>query len=135
MARSPVATAASHNPVLSDLVHALRVAGLTGMFNSARSITLFAPDNAAFAALGSGNLSTLLASKADLRQVLEHHVVPGRTTPADLASGRTLTTLLGTKVHPVLTDGGYRVNNATVICGDVRTANAVVYIINKILIP
>ena len=81
MAAAPVATAASHNPLLSELVHAVHTAGLTSMLNSARAITVFAPDNDAFAALGPGNLSTLLASKSDLTKVLEFHVVNGRADP------------------------------------------------------
>jgi uncharacterized surface protein with fasciclin (FAS1) repeats len=135
MASEPVATAAAHNPLLSDLMHAVRVAGLTGMLNSAKAITVFAPDNGAFAALGSGNVSTLLASKADLRKVLEYQVVKGRKTPADLASGATMTTLLGTSVHVVKSGSVYWVNNANIVCGNVHTANATVYIINRVLIP
>jgi uncharacterized surface protein with fasciclin (FAS1) repeats len=135
MAGAPVATAASHNPLLSDLVHAVRVAGLTNTFNSERAITVFAPENGAFTTLGSGNVNTLLASKADLRKVLEYHVVRGRITPADLASGAKLTTLLGTELHPTVQDGVYKINNATVVCGNVQTGNATVYIIDKLLIP
>jgi uncharacterized surface protein with fasciclin (FAS1) repeats len=135
MAAAPVASAASHNPLLTELVHAVHTAGLTSTLNSARSITVFAPDNTAFAALGRGNLSTLLASRSDLIRVLESHLVNGRQTPADLASGKHLTTLLGTTIVPAKSAGIYRVNNASVICGDVQTANATVYIINKVLVP
>ena len=135
MAAVPVATAASHNPLLSELADAVQAAGLTSTLNSARSITVFAPDNAAFAALGRGNLSTLMASRSDLIKVLQFHVVNGRQTPADLASGKHLTTLLGTTIVPSMSGGSYLVNNARVICGNVQTANATVYIINKVLVP
>jgi uncharacterized surface protein with fasciclin (FAS1) repeats len=135
MAAAPVATAASHNPLLSELADAVQAAGLTSTLNSARSITVFAPDNAAFAALGRGNLSTLMASRSDLIKVLQFHVVNGRQTPADLASGKHLTTLLGTTIVPSMSGGSYLVNNARVICGNVQTANATVYIINKVLVP
>ena len=135
MAAAPVATAASHNPLLSELGHAVRTARLTSTLNSARAITVFAPDNAAFAALGRGNLSALMASRSDLTKVLEFHVVNGRQTPADLASGKHLTTLLGTTIVPAKSGGIYQVNNAVVICGNVQTANATVYIINKVIVP
>jgi uncharacterized surface protein with fasciclin (FAS1) repeats len=135
LAAAVVVTAASRDPRLSELVHAIRVAGLTTKLNAARSITVFAPDNSAFARLGSGNLSTLLASKADLRRVLEYHVVAGRRTPADLVSGATVRTLLGTTVRPFRSGRGYRINNANVVCGNIRTANATVYIIDRVLIP
>lgn len=134
-AAAPVATAASRNPLLSDLVRAIRVAGLTRRLNSARAITVFAPDDAAFADLGSGNLTALMATKADLVKVLEYHVVNGRQTPADLASGKHLTTLGGTTIVPARSGTEYIVNNADVVCGNVQTANATVYIVNKVLVP
>jgi uncharacterized surface protein with fasciclin (FAS1) repeats len=135
MAGAPVVTAASHNPLLSDFVRAIHAAGLTSALNSAKAITVFAPDNDAFAAIGSGNLQTLMDSRADLRKVLEYHVVNGRVTSADLATGAALTSLQGTNVQPLRTGDVYTINNAEVVCGNVQTANATVYIINKVLIP
>ena len=135
MAAAPVVKAASHNPMLTFLAHAVTAAGLAHRLNSARAITVFAPDNSAFAGLGSGNVKTLLASRADLIRVLKDHVVNGRVTPAELASGRPLTSLAGLTVRPAMTGARYKVDNADVICGNVQTANATVYILNKVLIP
>ena len=135
MAGAPVATAASHNPLLSDLVHAVQAAGLTGTLNSAKSITVFAPDNAAFAQLGTKNVNTLMGNKADLTKVLEYHVVPGRQTPADLAAGKQLKTLLGLPIHPAKMGGTYEIGKARIICGNVQTSNATVYIIDRVLLP
>jgi len=135
MAAAPVAVAAAHNPLLSDLSRAVRAAGLASTLNSASAITVFAPDNAAFAALGSGNVKTLLANKADLVKVLEYHVVKGRVTPAELATGKPLTSLLGLKIQPAISGGVYEINNASVICGNIKTSNATVYILDKVLIP
>jgi uncharacterized surface protein with fasciclin (FAS1) repeats len=135
MASAPVATALSHDRQLSELTRAITVAGLTSMLNSATSITVFAPDNAAFGKLGSGNVRTLLGSKPDLRTVLESQVVAGRVTPAGLASRATLTTLRGTRLHPARHGHGYQINNGWVVCGNVQTANATVYIVSRVLIP
>jgi uncharacterized surface protein with fasciclin (FAS1) repeats len=135
MASVPLATAAASTPVLHDFGRAISAAGLTGRLNSARSITVFAPDNAAFAALGAGNFATLKATKADLARVLEYHVVSGRRTPADLATGRHLTTLRGTVIVPVKTRDGYKVNHTDVVCGNIQTANATIYIVNEVLVP
>ena len=135
MAAAPVVTAASHNPMLTFLAHAVTAAGLAHRLNSARAITVFAPDNSAFAGLGSGNVRTLLASRADLIRVLKDHVVDGRVTPAELAAGRPLTSLAGLPVRPAVTGADYKIDNADVICGNVQTANATVYILNKVLIP
>jgi uncharacterized surface protein with fasciclin (FAS1) repeats len=135
MATAPVATAASANPVLSTLVTAVKKAGLVDTLNSAPGITVFAPDNAAFSKIPSSTLDKVLASKPELTKVLSYHVVSGRITPQELASGKPLKTLEGTTVKPSMSGGTYTVNGADVVCGDVQTANATVYIINTVLMP
>ena len=59
----------------------------------------------------------------------------GRQTPADLAAGMGLKTLEGGMVTPALSSGTYTVNKASVVCGNVQTANATVYIIDTVLMP
>jgi uncharacterized surface protein with fasciclin (FAS1) repeats len=135
MATAPVATAASANPVLSTLVAAVEKAGLVDTLNSAAGITVFAPDNAAFAKIPAATLAGVLANKAELTKILTYHVVAGRYTPAQLASGAPLKTLEGAKVTPALMGSTYEVNSADVVCGNVQTANATVYIINTVLMP
>jgi uncharacterized surface protein with fasciclin (FAS1) repeats len=135
MTAVPIATAVSHNPQLTVLSHAISEAGLTGALNSATAVTLFAPDDSAFHALGSGNLKTLMANKADLAKLLEYHIVRGRVTPADLAAGKPLATEVGLRVHPVKSGDVYKVNSALVSCGNIQTTNGTIYIVNKVLIP
>jgi uncharacterized surface protein with fasciclin (FAS1) repeats len=135
MSTAPVATAASANPLLSTLVTAVKKAGLVDTLNSASGITVFAPDNAAFAQIPAATLSKLLANKAELTKILTYHVVSGRYTPAQLATGTPLKTLEGGTVTPALMGGTYEVNSSDVVCGNVQTANATVYIINKVLTP
>lgn len=135
MAAAPVVTAASHNPMLTDLARAAEVAGLTSTLNSASAVTLFAPDNSAFKALGKGNYKTLMANPADLAKVLKYHVVKGRVTPAEMAARKPLPTLAGLPVHPVESRNVYKVNGARVICGNLHTANATIYIVNAVLVP
>jgi len=135
MASAPVVTALQRSPLLTRIARAISAAGLTSRLNAAKAITVFAPDDPAFIALGRGNLTTLLASKSDLAKVVQFHVVIGRLTPADLASGRHITTFLGTVIVPAKLHGKYRVNNAQVVCGNIQTANATVYIVNKVLVP
>jgi len=81
MATAPVATAASANPLLSTLVTAVKKAGLVDTLNSASNITVFAPDNAAFAKLPKATLAKVLADKAELTKILTYHVASGRTRP------------------------------------------------------
>ena len=135
MSTAPVATAASANPLLSTLVTAVKKAGLVDTLNSASGITVFAPDNAAFAKLPAATLNSVLANKAELTKILTYHVVSGRYTPAQLAAGTPLKTLEGGTVSPALMGGTYQVNAADVVCGNVQTANATVYIINTVLMP
>ena len=135
MSTAPVATAASANPLLSTLVTAVTKAGLVDTLNSASGITVFAPDNAAFAKLPAATLNSVLANKAELTKILTYHVVSGRYTPAQLAAGTPLKTLEGATVSPSMMGGTYEVNSADVVCGNVQTANATVYIIGTVMMP
>jgi uncharacterized surface protein with fasciclin (FAS1) repeats len=135
MATAPVATAASANPVLSTLVTAVTKAGLVDTLNSANGITVFAPDNSAFAKIPASSLTSVLANKAELTKILTYHVVAGRYTPAQLAAGKTLKTLEGGTVTTAKSGATYTVNGADVVCGNVQTANATVYIIGSVLMP
>ena len=82
MADDPVATAASNNPLLSDLVAAVSAAGLVDTLNSADDITVFAPINDAFAAVDPATLEAAMADPNGLlTTVLTYHVVPGRLSP------------------------------------------------------
>ena len=134
MAMDPVVTAASHNPLITTLAAEISKAELTSTLNSARNITVFAPDNEAFKKL-SGHEMAMMSGMAELAKVLKYHVVSGRITPADLASGKTLTTLEGSQLKTSKMGSTYEVNNAAVTCGNLHTANATVYIINTVLMP
>ena len=135
MAADPVATAASHNPVLSTLVTAVKKANLVDTLNSARNITVFAPANAAFDKIPPATLNKVLADNAALTKILTYHVVAQKITPADLASG-SFRTLEGDTLTTSGSGQDFKVNGAaSVICGNVQTANATVYIIDSVLMP
>jgi uncharacterized surface protein with fasciclin (FAS1) repeats len=131
----PVATAIAQTPQLSELSKAITLAGLARMLNTARALTVFAPDNAAFAELGPGNLQALFTTRSDLAPVLKFQIVAGRVRPAELARQRVLTTIAGTRIYPARAKPSYYVNNAYITCGNLRTANATVYIINQVIVP
>src|ERR687889_1938959 len=75
MAKEPVATAASGNPVLSTLVGAVKEANLVDSLNSADGITVFAPANSAFEKIPSDTLNGVLGNDAMLKKLLTYHVV------------------------------------------------------------
>ncbi|WP_342769135.1 fasciclin domain-containing protein [Flexivirga caeni] len=132
MAQDPVATAASNNPALSTLTAAVKKAGLVDTLNSASALTVFAPANSAFAKLPKAQLDAVLANKSKLTALLTGHVVKGRLSAAQLAGshqslGGTTITVTGSG-EKFMVDG-----TANVVCGNVQTANATVYIIDSVL--
>jgi len=132
MTKAPVATAASSNPLLSTLVTAVKKAGLVDTLNNAKGLTVFAPDNAAFAKIPSKTLGAVLANKMELTSLLEYHVLAGRISPAMLAG--THKTLEGATLKVTGSGMSFRVNGMSeVVCGNVQTANATVYIVNTVL--
>ena len=134
MATDPVATAASNNPVLSTLVTAVTEAGLGETLNSAKDITVFAPSNDAFAAVPKATMDAAMKDpKGLLTTVLTNHVVPGKLTPQMLAGEHK--TLGGGTITVTGSGESFKVGEATVICGNVQTANATVYIIDGVLLP
>ncbi|MGH4031542.1 fasciclin domain-containing protein [Actinomycetota bacterium Odt1-20B] len=135
MAKDPVATAASHNPALSTLVSAVKKAGLVDTLNNAKDITVFAPTNDAFAKIPKADLDKVLNDKAQLTKILTYHVVGKKLAPEDLESG-SFETLEKSKVTTSGSGESYKVNEmANVVCGNVKTANAHVYIIDTVLMP
>jgi uncharacterized surface protein with fasciclin (FAS1) repeats len=145
MGPNPVATAASSNPLLTTLVTAVKaVPGLADTLNSQKAITVYAPYNGAFTAvqktLGDAKFNALLANPTALGGLLSYHVVPQRYDAAGLvAAGKTTelaggdVTIGGTATAPTLTDGTG--NTANVLCGNIPTSNATVFVIDKVLMP
>ncbi|MFC0005957.1 fasciclin domain-containing protein [Micromonospora siamensis] len=134
MAKVPVATAASGNPLLSTLVTAVKQANLVDSLNSAPAVTVFAPTNDAFGKIPKADLDKVLADKKMLTDVLTYHVVEGKLTPEQLAGSHK--TLQGGEV--TVSGGGteFTVNGTSmVVCGNVQTANAIVYIVDSVLMP
>lgn len=135
MSNDPVATAASNNPVLSTLVTAVTKANLADTLNGAENITVFAPANAAFEKVPAADLQALLNDDAALKSVLTYHVVGERITPDKLSDG-TFKTLQGAEVKATGSGTDLTINGSSkVICGNVQTANATVYIIDTVLMP
>ncbi|MFD0141908.1 MULTISPECIES: fasciclin domain-containing protein [unclassified Streptomyces] len=135
MAEDPVATAAANNPELSTLVAAVKQAGLVDTLNNAENITVFAPTNDAFAKIPKADLDKVLADKEQLTNILTYHVVGQKLTPQQLENGS-----FATLQKSTLTTSGsgeeYTVNDSSkVVCGNVPTANATVYIVDTVLMP
>ena len=131
-----IAGLAASNPNLSTLATALRITGLDAVLAAGGPFTVFAPTNAAFAALPSATLNALLADPAALAQVLLFHVASGQVLSSQLTNGQNVTTLrAGARPLVVNLTGGVRIDNSNVIAADVRATNGVVHVINAVLLP
>ena len=136
MATEPVASAASANPLLKTLVGAVGSAGLVEPLNSAPELTVFAPTDDAFAALPKKTLKAVTSDKKLLTQVLTHHVVGQRIAPDQLSGefetlNGDMITLNGSGESATVGDK----ENATILCGNIQTANATVYVIDAVQTP
>ena len=142
MSDDPVATAASNNPLLSTLAQAVTAANLVDSLNTQEAITVLAPADPAFEAVPADALQALLADTARLTSVLTHHVIEGRLAPDELAgehttlNGDTVTIEGSGEQFTVAAEGTVLgTSPATVVCGNVQTANATVYVIDQVLTP
>lgn len=137
MAQDPVAVAASNNPILTTLT-----AAVSGQLNpdvnlvdtlNGSEFTVFAPVDDAFGKIDAATIETLKTDSALLTSILTYHVVPGQVSPHDIAG--THTTVQGGDVEVTGSGDMLMVNDATVVCGGVQTANATVYLIDTVLMP
>ena len=137
MAQDPVAVAASNNPLLTTLT-----AAVSGKLNpnvnlvdtlNGGEFTVFAPTDAAFAKIDAATIDKLKTDTALLTKILTYHVVPGQASPEQVVG--THKTVQGANVTVSGGGSNLRVNNASVVCGGVQTANATVYMIDTVLMP
>jgi uncharacterized surface protein with fasciclin (FAS1) repeats len=139
MSQDPVAVAASNNPLLTTLV-----AAVSGQLNpdvdlvdtlNGSEFTVFAPVDDAFAKIDAATIEALKLPEnaALLTSILTYHVVPGQILPSDIDGEQT--TVQGGTVTVSSMGDDIMVNDATVICGGVHTANATVYLIDTVLMP
>ena len=137
MAQDPVAVAASNNPLLKTLV-----AAVSGELNpkvdlvdtlNGDEFTVFAPVDAAFAEIPAKTIKTLQKDDELLTTILTYHVVPGQIAPDAIAGEQS--TVQGGTVEVTGSGNELKVNDASVICGGVKTANATVYLIDSVLMP
>ncbi|OAN39654.1 fasciclin domain-containing protein [Mycolicibacterium iranicum] len=137
MAMAPVATAAANNPLLTTLTKAVSGqlnpnVNLVDTLNGAE-FTIFAPTDEAFAKIDPATIETLKTNSELLTNILTYHVVPGQAAPEAVVGEHT--TVQGASVNVTGTPDHLMVNNASVVCGGVQTANATVYLIDTVLMP
>ncbi|PTT35746.1 fasciclin [Acidovorax sp. HMWF018] len=135
-----IVATASALPDFSILVEAVVAAGLVSTLQGAGPFTVFAPTNAAFAALLTElgvTKDALLANKTLLTQVLTYHVVPARVLKAEVPVNTAITTVQGQtftiNASLVITDQNMR--TSSIVATDVFTSNGVIHVVDKVILP
>jgi uncharacterized surface protein with fasciclin (FAS1) repeats len=126
------------NPNFSTLTAAVKAADLTETLSGKGPYTIFAPTDAAFAALPKGAVENLLKpeNKEQLKQLLTYHVVSGSFKSTDLKPGASeVPTLLGKSVAVNVANGEVSINKSKVMQADVAASNGVIHVVDKVLLP
>lgn len=126
---------AQDNPQLSQLVAALEAAGLTDALEQAGPLTVFAPNDQAFAQLDQSDLTALLTDPTSLGDRLQYHVVEGAFPSSELSDGQTLTTLQGSDLTISIDGSTVMAGDAEVVQADLEAGNGVIHVINTVLEP
>lgn len=125
------------NGSFKTLVAAVQAAGLGDTLKGHGPFTVFAPTDAAFAALPHGTVEGLLKpeNKAKLAAILTYHVIPGKVMAADIA-GKTMhvKSVQGSEIHVNATHG-VKVDAANVVTADVECTNGVIHVIDAVIMP
>jgi uncharacterized surface protein with fasciclin (FAS1) repeats len=132
---------ASSAGTFKTLIAAAKAAGLADLLATKGHLTVFAPTDAAFAALPAGTVESLLRpeNKDKLVAILSYHVVgraiPAAQIPTERAHVRTLKAAGDRSVAVRRQGGGVTVDNARVIKADIKADNGIIHVIDKVLIP
>lgn len=120
----------------TTLAAALTAAGLVDTLKGEGPFTVFAPTDAAFAALPAGTVEDLLKpeNKDKLVAILTYHVLPGKVMSTDLSEGLMAKTVNGAEVTITL-DGGAKVNGAVISTADILASNGVIHVIDSVILP
>jgi uncharacterized surface protein with fasciclin (FAS1) repeats len=128
---------AAGNASFTTLVKAVKAAGLVETLSGKGPFTVFAPTDAAFAALPKGTLEKLLlpANKAQLVKILTYHVIPESASAAQLGSATEIKTVEGQALTIVTKPEGVTISGAKVLIADVPASNGLIHAIDKVLLP
>jgi len=137
LAMDPVATAAGNSPVLTTLASALSGklnpnVNLVDTLNNGQ-FTVFAPTDDAFAKIDAATIEKLKTDSALLTSILTYHVVSGQADPSKVVGEHT--TVQGGSLKVTGSGNDLKVNDASVVCGGIKTANATLYLIDTVLMP
>lgn len=126
----------STSPVHTQLNNLIIAAELDGALSGPGPLTLFAPTDAAIAALPQDIVDALLADPTGaLADVLLFHVVGGVASTDNISDGLVVGSLLTNNLTYEVTGNGVTVNGANISVFDIRTDNGIVHVIDSVLVP
>ena len=121
---------------VTTVVTAIKAAGLVDTLKGAGPFTVFAPTDAAFAALPAGTLDGLLKDPAALKKVLLYHVVSSSVTADKVVGLTSATSVEGSPIAISVKDRAVYLNgSAKVVTPDVMASNGVIHVIDKVILP
>ena len=135
MAKDIVQTATDAGS-FTTLLAAVKAAGLVETLQGPGPFTVFAPTDAAFAALPAGTLDGLLKDPAALKKILLYHVVSGAVTADQVVGLTSATSVEGSPIAIAVKDGTVYLNDsAKVVTPDVMASNGVIHVIDQVILP
>ena len=121
----------------NTLVAAIKAAGLVETLKGDGPYTVFAPTDAAFAALPAGTVENLLKpeNKDQLVAVLTYHVIAGKVMSGDIAGKKLSAPTVQGDAVDIDATSGVTVDGANVVTADIEASNGVIHVIDKVILP
>lgn len=119
----------------NTLVAAVQAAGLEGALRGPGPLTVFAPTEDAFAALGADTINALLADPDTLANILLYHVTSGQAYSTEVAAGPLTMLNTASAEISITPEGGLKINDANIVITDIVAANGVIHVIDAVILP
>lgn len=128
---------ASEAGTFNTLIAAAQAAGLVDALKGDGPITVFAPNDEAFAKLGENKINELLdpENKDLLAAILSYHVVPGKLKAEKVLKAKTLDTLNGQRTEIAVNDDGAFIDGSKIIATDIKASNGIIHVIDSVILP
>jgi uncharacterized surface protein with fasciclin (FAS1) repeats len=124
------------NGQFKTLLKAFDRTNLTALIKAQKTVTVFAPTDAAFAALPAGELDRLMKDPAALQRLLVYHLINTPIESARLAGAKgPVNTVAGSGLVLDGSGQGLKANTANILAFDVKTTSGVLFVVDAVLTP
>jgi uncharacterized surface protein with fasciclin (FAS1) repeats len=134
VASGDMASTLRQSPDFTTFVKALDATNLASLIQTRPDMTVFAPTNAAFAALPAGKLDALMADKAGLQKLMLHHIINARVPDSKIKGSRG--PIPSGAGDTIVIDGSgepLKADNANIIQPDVVASNGIIHVVDQVL--